>query len=272
MRIRVVLVLLAVAAMAGAQPFVVSGGGIVNAASFARQPITGGSLISIFGSNLNANLTLADTIPLSTKLGGVSVQFVNGNTKLDAPMLHVLPPSQLNLQVPWNIVPGGATQDVSVIVTVNGTPSQAANVTVGPFSPGIFTTGAPGFRAIAQNLDGTLAQPPDSIPGLTTHAVKAGDAIIIYCTGLGALDDTPADGAASLDKLRNTLTKPTVLLGGVAIDPVNVLFSGLTPQFVGVNQVNIIVPKNAPTGDKVSLQFEMGGIRSPDTATIAISQ
>jgi uncharacterized protein (TIGR03437 family) len=51
-----------------------------------------------------------------------------------------------------------------------------------------------------------------------------------------------------------------------------VLFSGLQPQFVGVNQVNIIIPPNAPTGDAVPLQIQMGGITSPNNVTIAVTQ
>ena len=48
-------------------------------------------------------------------------------------------------------------------------------------------------------------------------------------------------------------------------------FSGLAPQFTGVNQVNAVVPKNAPTGDAVPLQFQMGGLTTTDKVTIAVS-
>src|SRR5947209_6381956 len=77
------------------------------------------------------------------------------------------------------------------------------------------------------------------IPGLTTHPAKVGDVIIIYATGLGAVDSPPDNGQGSLDKLRQTVTKPTVMVGGITA---NVLFAGLSPQFVGVNQLNVIIP------------------------------
>ena len=80
------------------------------------------------------------------------MQFVNGNTTLNAPMLDTIPPSnQLNVQVPWGIVPPNApAQSVNVVVTVNSVgSSQSTPVTVGPFSPGIFTTGS-NFRAIVK--------------------------------------------------------------------------------------------------------------------------
>ena len=268
MRSRNFLLSLALSGLAFAQPSVAPGG-VLNAASgVVGQPITVGSLVSIFGSNLASGLAQADTIPLSNSLGGVSVQFVNGDTTLNAPMLFVVG-SQVNAQVPWNLVPPNTTANVNVVVNVNNVASPAAQVTVGPVSPGIFATAAPDFRAIAQNVDGTLAQPPGSIAGLTTHPVKVGDALIIYATGLGPVDNPPAPGAIPpAGTLVNTLTKPIVLVGGMSAQ---VLFSGLQPQFVGVNQVNIVVPATA-AGDKVSLQLQMGGITSPSTTTIAVTQ
>jgi uncharacterized protein (TIGR03437 family) len=276
MRIQVSLLFLLASALAFAQTPSVADGGVLNGASFVKgQPVTAGSLVSIFGSNLATGLSQADTIPLSTSLGGVTVQFVNGNTSAPAPLVFVAG-TQINAQIPWNLVPGGATASVSVTVNLNGAVSAPSQFTVGPFSPGIFTAGPPAFRAIAQNVDGTLAQPVGSIPGLTTHPVKIGDAIIIYATGLGAVDFPPPDGAIppfpetrSSNSLVNTLTPPVVTVGGMSAQ---VLFSGLQPQFVGVNQVNIIIPPSAPTGDTVPLQIQMGGITSPNNVTIAVTQ
>jgi uncharacterized protein (TIGR03437 family) len=157
-----------------------------------------------------------------------------------------------------------------VVVTVDGVgSSQPTPVPIGPFSPGIFTTG-PAFRAIAQNnSDGTLAQPAGSVPGLTTHPAKHGDVLIIYATGLGAVDSPPDDGAAAGQIQRNTLATPIVLVGGMSA---SVIGTALSPQFVGVYQVAIFVPASAPIGDAVSLQIQMGGILSPANVTMAVSQ
>src|SRR6202022_3058358 len=102
MRIRVFLLSVAMSCMAFAQPPSVADGGVLNGASFVKgQAITVGSLVTIFGSNLASAMAQADTIPLSNSLGGVSVQFVNGGTTMNAPMLFVIG-SQVNAQVPWN--------------------------------------------------------------------------------------------------------------------------------------------------------------------------
>jgi uncharacterized protein (TIGR03437 family) len=218
--------------------------------------VTPGSLITIFGSNLASSTASADTIPLSTKLGGVNVQ-ING---IDAPLTFVTG-GQVNAQLPWEVQAGTA----QVLVTRDGTTSPPQTFQVAPFSPGIFT--ADGAHAIVINLDGTLALAAGAIPGLTTHPAKAGDTVIIYATGLGAVDSSIVTGTNSVDKLRSTSTVPTVLVGGVAVTPA---FSGLTPQFVGVNQLNIVIPGNAPTGNSVSLQLSVGGLTTSNSVTMAI--
>ena len=52
---------------------------------------------------------------------------------------------------------------------------------------------------------------------------------------------------------------PTATLGGV---PAQVPFAGLAPGFIGLGQVNIIIPDNAPKGDAVPLVLEINGQKS----------
>src|SRR5690348_13657390 len=118
--------------IAAAQTPSVAAGGVLNAASFDKtMPVTPGSLISIFGSNLAATTALADSIPLSTVLGGVNVK-VNGQ---DAPLtgvFHSATGDQINAQLPWNVQPGSA----SIVVTNGSVSSPAQSFQVGQFAPG----------------------------------------------------------------------------------------------------------------------------------------
>jgi len=262
MRLTTVLLFLAATGVAVAQPSV---GGIVNGASFVPgQAIAPGSLFSIFGSKLAAAPAGADTIPLSTSLGGVTVKFVNGSASSEAPLLF-LQSNQINAVVPWNLVPNGTTATVNVIVTNNGVASAPASVKVGEFSPAVFAIGT---MAAVQNVDGSLAQSAGSIPGRTTHPASIGDVVIIYATGLGPVDTTVSNGdTPPSGKTVNTLHKPFVSIGGISAE---IQFSGLSPQFVGVYQLNVVVPNVAP-GDSVPLQLALGGITSPKL-TMAVSQ
>jgi uncharacterized protein (TIGR03437 family) len=256
------LVVLAAAASAYAQPPTVSAGGVVNAAN-GLGTVSPGSLVSIFGGNLSSGLAQADSIPLATSMNNVSVTF-NG---IPAPLLFVSS-GQINAQLPWNILSSGNSGTASVVVTNNKQVSAAQTLQVGPFSPGIF---AVGNIAVAINPDGSIAAPPNAIPGIATHPAKIGDpgGLVILCTGLGEVSPAGVNGAASLDALRTATTTPTVLIGGKAAQ---VVFAGMSPQFVGVNQINIAVPAGTPTGDAVPIQISVGGITTASTITIAVSQ
>src|ERR1700736_409989 len=174
---------------------------VVNAASNLK-PITPGSLITIFGSQLASRMAQADTTPLSTSLGGVTVTFVSNSKTITAPLTFVNP-TQINAQVPWDLVPNGSTATVNVTVNRDGVDSAPTPVAVGPFSPGIFASNG---RAIAVNQDGTLAWPTGLIAGFNTHPAKVGDVIIIYATGLESFDISNGNGQNSLYKFARTLT------------------------------------------------------------------
>jgi uncharacterized protein (TIGR03437 family) len=263
------LLITACAATALAQTPVVATGGVLNAASFAtNQGVAPGSLVSIFGTNLATSLAQADTIPLSTSLGNVTVTFNN----IPAPLLFVSHSSangdQINAQLPY-AVPAGTAQ---VTVTRGGVLSAPVNVDVIPAAPGIFAVDYGTGQAIAYgNSDGQLAAAAGSIPGATTHPAKIGDPqeLVILATGLGAVNPPVTTGSAVTDdQLHNTVVTPTVMIGGVEAQ---LKFSGLQPQFPGVYQLNIIIAPGTPTGDKIPLQLVMNGITTTDQVTIAVT-
>jgi uncharacterized protein (TIGR03437 family) len=247
---------------AQAQSPVVSSGGVVNAANDI-SPVSPGSLVSIFGSNLAASLAQADSIPLSTTLNGVSVTF-NG---VKAPLLFVSG-GQINAQLPWEVLSSGTSGSATVVVTRDGNVSAPQTLQVGPFSPGVF---AINNIAVAINSDGSIAAPAGAIAGVNTHPAKVGDpgGLVILCTGLGAVNPAAVTGNNSLDALRTETTTPTVMVGGKSVP---VVFAGLSPQFVGVNQINVSLPAGTTTGDSVPLQISLGGVTTTASVTIAVSQ
>jgi uncharacterized protein (TIGR03437 family) len=247
--------------VATAQVPVLGQGGIVNAAGLGHTTtIAAGSLISIFGTNLASALTVADSVTLSTTLGDVNSVMING---VAAP-LQFVSGGQINAQAPWELVPGQA----NVVVTRAGVASQAAAAQVSMFSPALFGFNLGTAQAIAINVDGTIAASPGAITGITSHPAMAGDTVTFYASGLGPLDNPPpSDGVGSLDQLRQTTTPLTIMVGGV---PAQVAFSGLSPQFVGVYQVNMVVPSGVTGGASVPVQLMIGGVSSADMLTIAL--
>jgi uncharacterized protein (TIGR03437 family) len=270
---RIVLLLFAVGAgiagLASAQTPVITPGGTVSAASFAPgQPVAPGSLVAIFGNQFAGSLASADTVPLSTTLSNTSVSF-NG---IAAP-LNFVAPGQINAQVPYEVLPAGMNGAVNVVVTRNGVASAPDPVNITQFAPGVFAANGHAIAIIATDPNDTarfakLAAPAGSIPGLTTVPARPGDALIIYATGLGAVTPAVQSGHDSLDQLRKTNSTPTVLIGNV---PATVFFSGLTPNFPGIYQLNVTVAAGTPVGDAQPLVIQIGGVTSPATATVAIS-
>ena len=248
----------------------VAEGGALNGASFARgQAVAPGSLVSIFGTDFASQTAMADSIPLSTSLGGVSVTFNN----VAAPMVGVFPqaannPAQINAQVPWNALPDGVDSgSVNVVVTRNGVSSSPRAIQVARVAPGIFSTQFGVGQAIAINLNGSLAAATGAIPGLATEPARIGGTFLILATGLGPVDPPVASGAAAGATLRRAATLPVVLIGGVAA---RVDFAGLTPEFPGVYQLNVVVPDGVTPGNAVPLQLRTGGITTTDQVTMAV--
>jgi uncharacterized protein (TIGR03437 family) len=256
------------AGLATAQQPTVFTGGVINNASFAKgQPVAPGSEVAIFGTGLAQSLASFDTVPLSTSLAGTSVSF-NG---IQAPVYSVvndLPHGdggtygQVNAQVPWNVAPGS----VNVVVTTSKGSSAPLAVQIAAQAPGVFSFPNSPY-AIAINADGSLAAPAGVVPGVATHPAKVGDVLVVYATGLGAVSPAVANGAASLDQLRNTVAMPVVMIGG---KQAVVSFSGLTPQFPGINQLNVAVPQGTASGSSVPLQIVLGGITTSATVVIAV--
>ena len=218
--------------------------GVINAASFAPPtfPVSGGTLISLFGSGLAPSAEQAQAIPLPTTLGGVSVT-ING---VAAPLLFVSG-LQINLQVPFATSGDSAT----VSVNNNGTASNEVSVPVAQSSPSIFSVDGTGFGP------GTVVHADFSLVSEALPA-GAGETVIIFLTGLGPLDPTIADGApgpTSEPFSRTTDSSIQVAFGGEAG---TVLFSGAAPDFVGLYQINVTIPNPVVVGAAVPIAIFSG--------------
>jgi len=233
----------------------VSAGGIVNAASFAANtPVAAASLASIFGTNLGpAAGVLATGLPLPTLLSNVKVR-ING---ILAPLIYVSA-TQINCQIPVELA---GQSSVQVIVQNGDLPSPPASLSLTPTGPGLFTAAVSGrAQGAVLNKDNTLNTP--------ANPARLGEIIQIYATGQGEVSNAPVSGSpAPSSPLATTPVNPVVLIGGRQAD---IAFSGLAPGFVGLWQINAVVPATIPVGDAVTVQIVHGGSAS-NTATIAIT-
>ena len=184
---------------------------------------------------------------LPTSLGGVKVLVfdLNGILIAEAPLLYV-GDRQINFQLPFLLFGHAAAR---IVVQVNGVRSEAGDVQIQPWAPGIFNFGA--NRAVAANANGGMnaAGNPTPVDSLLT----------VYLTGQGVVaPDWPAGRAAPSFPLVWAPSDLVVTIGGVEA---RVQFFGLAPGLAGVAQLNIFPAAGTPSGDQL-LVVRVGGVAS----------
>jgi uncharacterized protein (TIGR03437 family) len=217
---------------------------VVNAGNYGSDVAPGG-LISVFGTNLSPINMTSTEIPLPTALAN-SCLSVDG---LPVPILFVSP-TQVNAQLPFQ-----AIGDVTLILRTPSGISNTFNLVIEPNAPSVFYGSAGpdnNIPSVVRNDDNELVTPSHPI-----HR-SSGSALVIYLTGLGqTYPAVPTGQPAPSNPLSYSVVQPTVTLGGVELP---VLYAGLAPGLVGVDQINVSVPFNVPTGFDVPLVITEGDV------------
>ncbi len=232
-------------------------GGVVSTASFQpNASVAPGSFVSIFGSNLAPQAAGANTLPYPPKLGGTEV--VLGGEVLP---LAFVGNGQVNGIVPYDVQVNAAQQ---LIVQQNNSYSLPQPVLVAAAQPAIFSQNQSGM---GQGVIVVLKSNGTEFETSPTAPASAGDILIIYCSGLGAVSPSvPAGTAGPLNPLSNTVNPVTVTVGGQSA---KVLFAGLAPDFAGLYQVNAVVPTGITPSTTVPVVLMVGGQSSvPVTVSI----
>lgn len=222
-----------------------------DAASWSQEvPCSAGALATVIGSGFtSAPAELLSALPAPTALANVRV-LADGSP---LPLLFASA-NQINFQCPD--LPAGSRYK---LVVENGTgASEAFEGTMSAAAPAIFTVDGSGKGPGAILLAGTagLAQPRN--PFYLAQPAVAGDVLSIFATGLGPVYNPVEAGQASPADPLARLTMPlTVWVGGAVAE---VQFAGLAPGFVGLYQVNAVVPSGAETGRGVAVKLELGGL------------
>jgi uncharacterized protein (TIGR03437 family) len=197
---------------------------VVNAASYTPG-LAPGAIGTIYGAYLPGVRPTTAILPWPETLAGVQVRL----NDRPAALLYVSD-TQINFLAPTDLPVG----TVDLVISSPAGSSPRIQVAVTAVAPGIFFDPVTGFGAI---LNAGTAQTTFQRPA------PRGGFVEIYCTGLGA-----QPGAAQ------------VLIGPIAA---RVTYSGLTPGYLGLYQVNIQIPDSVTTGIS-TLAIVMNGIRSND--------
>ena len=239
------------------RPAALDASNVVSAAS-GNRAIAPGSLVSLYGSNLTAITELNTASVAPTRLAGEQIT-VNG---FPVGQLYASP-SQINFQIPFE-VPAGP---VALVHTSGAMVGNPVPLTIAPYAPAIFVLPQVSGTQGAVLISGSSSVAAASGSIKDARPARAGEYISIYCTGLGAVSNPPFAGVpAATNPLSQTAAPATVTIGGVSVPAV---FAGLAPYYVGLNQVNVLVPASVPKGSAVPITIAIGGETS-NAATIAI--
>ncbi len=233
----------------------------VNAASFATDKVvTPDTIAAAFGTftTQNNQVFIASTVPLPTTLGGVRVRI--GTTDCG---LFFVAPSQINFVLPATVADGNS---VTITVTNSNNSTTTGTITVVRAAPGIFSARANGQGAAAAQTTtgGPLVNTYN--PDGTERDVSAGttatpNVLVLYVTGIRNTPATnPTDGNGVAEAV-------TCKIQGV---PATVLYAGPAPGFVGLDQVNVIIPPELAGLGSVNIRLRANN-RDSNVVTIKLA-
>ncbi|HTR37298.1 MAG TPA: hypothetical protein VMH80_15440 [Bryobacteraceae bacterium] len=225
---------------------------------FANSGVSPGSIITIFGSDMSDSpptVTLQSSAApgIPKTLEGATLSVKVGSTTV-TPGMYYATPSQIAAVLPSNTPTGSAT----ITVSYKGNTSNAFSFQVVPAALGLDTYYGTGTGLITATNANTGALYN------FTNSVKPGETIVLWGSGLGA--DTPDSDTVFTNSPHSVNTAMKIYFGGVTG---TVLYQG-SSGYPGLNQINVTVPANAPTGCYVSVVAVLGTGASTTTSNFLL--
>lgn len=221
----------------------------VSAASYRGSEVARDSIVSAFGTNLSTTSQVATTLPLPTTLAGTNVKVRDsaGTERLSA--LFYVSPTQINYQIPAATANGLA--EVSVIN--NGAVVAKGTTIITGVMPGSFSVTANGkgiAAAVVQRVrNGVSTYEP-------TVTVNQGQVVAVPIDLGPATDEVYLMLYTTGVRYRSDLSNITATIGGVSA---RVLFAGSQGTFVGLDQVNLLVPRSLVGRGEVDVELRVDG-------------
>ncbi len=202
----------------------------VQSAAAPSSAIAPNSLASLYGTNLALGTAQANSTPPPTTLGGVTLIVTDAaNVQRNAGLLYVSP-TQINFVVPDGTAPGAAS-----FLVANGSTTQTPTGTIQPVAPTLFSiNGAGNGVAAATAILTQAANPQLQFPVLVFQCTNSGCTSVPIRLGV----DTPVYLTLYGTGIRNrsSLANVMVTINGISVP---VLYAGPTPNFTGLDQVNV---------------------------------
>lgn len=231
----------------------------VSAASFEAYPLAAEQIVAAFGNDLALATLAAQTLPLPTTLGGASVTITDSQGIERMAGLFFVSPTQINYLLPAELAEGVAR----VTISANGKTSIGL-IDVAPTAPSFFTANADGrglAAAVLLRVRGDGSQSYESVarfdPALNRFVavpIEFGEPdeqlfLLLFGTGL-----------------RHHKGSIQAQTGGIeTASPVVGAVSG----FVGLDQLNLSLPRSVAGRGEVSIQVRFGD-QAANSITVVI--
>ncbi len=224
----------------------------VSAASYLFDELASESIIASFGTEMATATEVATVIPLPTSLAGTQVEVKDSAGIARLSSLFFVSPTQVNFQIPAGTVTGSA----QLKVTSGDGKISNGTMQIATVAPGLFSANASGqgvaaavalrvkpngqqiYEACAEWDPGKLQFVPKPI-----DMTQEGDQIylILYGTGL---------------RFRSDLAAVKLFLGDLMT---GVLYAGDQGDFVGLDQINVLIPPELTARGDIVIRIEVDG-------------
>ncbi len=231
----------------------------VSAASFAATAVASESIVSAFGNGLAGGIQVAASTPLPTSLTGVSVRVRDGAGIERAAPLFFVSPGQINYQVPVGTMVGAAT----VTVTRDNQTVARSGIQVAGSSPGLFAANANGqgaAAAVALRIGPNGKQQYEAVTQFDSAQNRVVTRTLNFGTGREDLYLLLFGTGLRYRRAGNV----TVSIGGVQTQA---LYAGAQGGFVGLDQINVLVPRSLAGRGEVDVTVTIDG-RTSNTVRV----
>ncbi len=223
----------------------------VSAASYVDAAMAPEAIVSGFGVNLAPATIAAQGLPLPTQLGGTSISIRDSaGTERLAPIFYVSP-TQINYLIPKECARGNAI----VTLTQNGVLSTTGTVSISDLAPGLFSASSDGKGLAAANAV------------RVSNGVQKDEAIVRWDATLSRFVAEPIDLTNANEQVflilygtgwRNNLSRAaaSVRIGATAY-PVD--YAGAQGAFIGLDQINLLLPKSLAGSGEVDVSVTVDG-------------
>lgn len=222
-----------------------------SAASFSGTQFAPESIVAAFGVNL-ATATQTATAPLPTQLAGTTVKVTDSAGVERAAPLFAVTPTQVNYQIP----PGVALGTATITITAGDGQVTTGTIRITNVAPGLFAANANGQGVAAAVALRVRADGSQSFEPVARFDAALGRFVSVPIDLGPATDEVFLVAFGTGLRFRSALSAVSVRIGGVEVP---VLFAGAQGALVGVDQVNVRLPRELTGRGEVDVLLTVDG-------------